>query len=161
MLKYGVALKNKYKREMEYVLISIQDFQKKLDGKIIEIDDVRLAMEALQNFRDVETNLELRIPPVEEAFYVVAKFNIPATSEELEEADSLSYMFRKLRYTANRMSENVFLLHPNFEKQLLESLENFKEECEVFCSSYMTEGPMVPGLSPREASDKLAYFQVK
>lgn len=34
----------------------------------------------------------MRIPPIEEAFYVVAKFNIPVVGDELEDADSLRYV---------------------------------------------------------------------
>jgi hypothetical protein len=37
----------------------------------------------------LQLELDLRIPPVEEAFYIVAKYNIPAVGDELEDADSL------------------------------------------------------------------------
>lgn len=160
-VKYGVGLKNRYKREMETVILSIQGFRSRLDAKIEDIDDVRMAMDAMQKFREAETDLELKIPPIEEAFLVVSKHNIPATADELEEADSLSYLFRKLRYIANRMSENIDRLHPTFQKQLHSHIQAFEEECTQFCTSYVEEGPMVSGLSPREASDKLAFFQVR
>ncbi|CAG7835361.1 unnamed protein product [Allacma fusca] len=159
ILKYGTALKNKYRREMEFVLITIQDFQKKLESDITGIDDVRIAMETLNKFREIEVDLDLRIPPIEEAFYVVAKFDIPASSDEIEEADSIRYQFSKLQLTSNEMSATVVKLYPTFNKQLLENLEIFKGHCDDFCREYETEGPMVPGLTPRQASDKLALFQ--
>jgi len=145
---------------METVILSLEALQSRLDAKIEDIEDVRLAMEALQKYREAETDLGLKIPPIEEAFFVVTKHNIPATTEELEEAESLSYLFRKLRYSANNLSGNVDRLHPTFQKQLHSSLTTFRHECTGFCASYAEEGPMVTGLIPREASDKLAFFQV-
>lgn len=159
ILKYGTALKNKYRREMEFVLITIQDFQKKLETDVNGIDDVRIAMETLNKLREVEVDLDLRIPPIEEAYYVISKFNIPATADEIEEADSVRYQLSKLHYTANAMSATVVKLYPTFSKQLMENLELFREQCDQFCHEYETEGPMVPGLTPRQASDKLALFQ--
>jgi len=103
----------------------------------------------------------MRIPPIEEAFYVVAKYNIPAIGDELEDADSLRYMYSKLQGTSNRMSETVWKLNPVFKTQLLENLETFKEDCGSFCFEYYDDGPMKSSLSPREASDRLAMFQVR
>lgn len=55
-LKYGTALKNKYKREMEFVVLSITDYQKRLETKIVEIEDVRIVMESLKKFREIEVS---------------------------------------------------------------------------------------------------------
>lgn len=104
--------------------------------------------------------MDLRIPPIEEAFYVVSKFNIPAVGDEHEEADSLRYMFQKLQDTANRMSATVVNLYPSFREQLLKDLDTFKFECDDFCVEYGEDGPMKPSLSPREASDRLLFCQV-
>jgi dynein heavy chain len=57
-LRYGTALKNKYKREMEFVVLSMQDFQRKLESKIVEIEDVRIVMETLKKFREVEVRTQ-------------------------------------------------------------------------------------------------------
>jgi len=54
ILKYGAALKCRYKREMEFLLISMDDFQKKLEMEIETIDDVRNVMETLKRFRECE-----------------------------------------------------------------------------------------------------------
>lgn len=56
-LKYGTALKNKYKREMEFVVLSLTDFQRRLETKIVEIEDVRIVMESLQKFREAEVSV--------------------------------------------------------------------------------------------------------
>lgn len=54
ILRHGTYLKNRYKREMEFVIITIQDFQKKLEGTIETIDDIRIAMDNLKKFRESE-----------------------------------------------------------------------------------------------------------
>lgn len=54
ILRHGTYLKNRYKREMEFVIITLQDFQKKLEGSIETIDDIRIAMDNLKKFRECE-----------------------------------------------------------------------------------------------------------
>ncbi len=39
---------------MEFVIITLQDFQKKLEGSIETIDDIRIAMDNLKKFRECE-----------------------------------------------------------------------------------------------------------
>jgi len=102
----------------------------------------------------------MKIHPIEEAFYVVAKFKIPTMGEEIEEADSLAYLYQKLQETANEMSAKVYDLYPALQKQLIVDIGVFQKDCETFCSNYAVDGPMKPSLSPKEASDTLAYFQV-
>lgn len=94
--------------------------------------------------------MDLRIRPIEEAFYVVAKYNIPVLGDELEDADSLSYMYSKVQDTYNRTSGTIFALCPTFKTQLMTNLQTFKEDCQEFCTEYYEEGPMKPSLTPRE-----------
>ena len=91
---------------------------------------------------------------------MVAKYNIPVLGDELEDADSLRYSMSKLQDTYNRTSDTIWKLCPTFKSQLLKNVENFKVECDIFCSEYYENGPNKPSLSPREASDRLAFFQV-
>ncbi len=59
------------------------------------------------------------------------------------------------------MDLQVLLLtvQEHFQRNLLESLSVFQGECDEFCTGYHETGPMQPGLSPKDASDKLSIFQ--
>lgn len=60
------------------------------------------------------------------------------------------------------MEVNTLLLEmqPHFQEELQNNLDKFREDSEEYCIQYRNTGPMSPGLSPREASDRLILFQV-
>lgn len=52
-------------------------------------------------------------------------------------------------------------MQPAFESDLSKNLDTFKSDKIEYVHEYRNTGPMQPGLTPREASDKLILFQVK
>ena len=44
--------------------------------------------------------------------------------------------------------------------ELIHNVAKFKKDCNRFVNDYRTQGPMVPGLPPQEASDRLVVSQV-
>lgn len=50
-------------------------------------------------------------------------------------------------------------MQPSFESELRKNLETFKTDKIDYVHEYRNTGPMQPGLTPREASDKLILFQ--
>jgi len=51
-------------------------------------------------------------------------------------------------------------IQEHFQKELIANLDIFQEDCGTFVNEYYDNGPMQPGLTPREASDRLQMFQV-
>lgn len=73
-----------------------------------------------------------------------------------------------MRYTFNQMSQRALSCHvqlldmqPQFQNELKTNLNKFREDKILYCEEYQTVGPMQPGLTPREASDRLILFQVR
>jgi dynein heavy chain len=81
--------------------------------------------------------------------------------EDLEQVDNLRYTWQQL--IARSMETNCLLLslQPHFADDLCRNLECFHRDTIQYCHDYRTSGPMIPGLTPREASDRLLLFQVK
>lgn len=52
-------------------------------------------------------------------------------------------------------------MQPTFESELRKNLDNFRTDKLEYVHEYRNAGPMQPGLTPREASDKLILFQVR
>lgn len=50
-------------------------------------------------------------------------------------------------------------MQPAFETDLRKNLDTFKSDKIEYVHEYRNTGPMQPGLTPREASDKLILFQ--
>jgi len=158
--RIGQLLRKKYHREMDYVYAVMNEMERKLERPIRDLDDIRMVIETLKKIRENEVDMELKIEPIEEAFNVLTRYDLPVDREDLELVDNVRYCWQRVLTRA--MDMNIYLLEsqPQLQKELAENLKHFKLDCVQYCHEYRTLGPMMPGLSPREASDRLIMFQV-
>lgn len=152
-------MKKKYRREMEYVYALINEMDRKLDHQIRDLDDVRLIMDTLKKIREQEVDMELKIEPIEEAFNIVTRYEVPVDQECLEQVDNLRDTWQNLLARAQESHVLLLNLQPHFENDLRNNLEKFRADNEMYCEEYRSSGPMQPGLSPRDASDRQILFQ--
>lgn len=81
--------------------------------------------------------------------------------EQFDQVDNLRYTFLQLQSRALNAQVQLLEMQPTFESELRKNLENFKSDKIEYVHEYRNAGPMQPGLTPREASDKLILFQVR
>lgn len=74
---------------MEYVYAVMSEMDRKLERQIRDLDDVRIIMETLRKIREQEVDMELKIDPIEEAFNMVTRYDVPVDRECLEQVDNL------------------------------------------------------------------------
>ena len=153
------TMQSKYKREMEYIFNQISDFDKRLDRPITDLDDIRIIMETQKKMREMEIDMDIKIETVELAFQMILKYDLQITKEEREKVDNLSHIWLELQAKAMDVQILLLTVQEHFQRDLLSNLDVFQGECDSFCTDYNVNGPMQPGLSPREASDKLQAFQ--
>jgi len=158
--RIGQLLRKKYHREMDYVYAVMNEMERKLERPIRDLDDIRMVIETLKKIRENEVDMDLKIEPIEEAFNVLTRYDLPVDREDLELVDNVRYCWQRVLTRA--MDMNIYLLdsQPQLQTELAENLKHFKLDCIQYCHEYRTLGPMMPGLSPREASDRLIMFQV-
>ncbi|XP_045150713.1 dynein axonemal heavy chain 8 [Echinops telfairi] len=152
-------LNEEYKKKMSDMIAFINEYLKKLSRPIRDLDDVRFAMEALSCIRDNEIQMDMTLGPIEEAYAILNRFEVEVTKEESEAVDTLRYSFNKLQSKAVSVQDELVQVQPKFKSNLLESVEVFQEDVLNFAESYDKEGPMVPGIPPQEASNRLQIFQ--
>ncbi|XP_063990451.1 dynein axonemal heavy chain 5 [Diachasmimorpha longicaudata] len=157
--KIGQVMKKKYRREMEYVYAVMNEMDRKLERQIRDLDDVRLIMETLKKIREQEVDMELRIDPIEEAFNIVTRYEVPVDQECLEMVETLRESWGQILARAHQSHVLLLQLQPQFEEELRNNLEKFRIDNEAYCEEYRTSGPMQTGLTPREASDRQILFQ--
>lgn len=80
--------------------------------------------------------------------------------EILEQVDNLRYTWSRLLSRALAVHVNLLQMQPQFQDELHNNLQKFRQDKIDYCNEYQTAGPMQPGLTPREASDRLILFQV-
>lgn len=62
---YGRNANMKYRTQMEETFAFIDDLNKRLSRPIKDLDDIRLAMNALKELREQEIKIDMNISPIE------------------------------------------------------------------------------------------------
>lgn len=87
------------------------------------------------------------------------KYHVPLTEEDVERVDAVRITWHRLQQRSLEHHCNLVAIQPNFRQELLDNLTQFRVDCSQFCIDYERDGPMIQGLTPREASDRLLMFQ--
>ncbi|OAF69480.1 Axonemal beta dynein heavy chain 5, partial [Intoshia linei] len=145
--------------EMQKTFDFIDDMNNRLPRPIKDLDDIRLVMSALDELRANEISIDMNLTPIEESYSMLGKHDLPVPKEETERVDSMRYSWEKLRSCALQVQSNLLEYQPKFYNELVSDVKTFNTDCTEFYDSYKTKGPMVEGLDPRDASDRLIIFQ--
>ena len=148
-----------YHNEMRHIINQIVEMDSRLDRPISNLDDIRIIMETQKKLRDIEIDTEMKIESVQIAFRLASEYKWPLTKDEEKRVNDLSKMWNDLITKSMDMQILLLTLQEHFQKDLLANLDEFQEECNSFCENYNSAGPMQPGLTPKEASDRLQMFQ--
>lgn len=65
MVVIGRHCNQKYRREMENIFTLVEEFNKKLNRPIKDLDDIRIAMAALKEIREQQIPIDFQVGPVE------------------------------------------------------------------------------------------------
>ncbi|NWV69074.1 DYH8 protein, partial [Malurus elegans] len=152
-------LNEEYKKKLLDMVSFMNEYLQRLSRPLTDLDDVRLAMEALALIQDKRTEIDFTMGPIEEAYGILNAFQVEITKEESEGVDSMRYAFSKLKAQAIVVQDELVEVQPKFKSELLEAVEVFREEVSNFETAYEAEGPMVPSIPPQEASRRLQVFQ--
>ncbi|XP_076310266.1 dynein axonemal heavy chain 8-like [Tachypleus tridentatus] len=157
----GKYLNMIYHRKMMDIVEFISESSKKLSRPINDLDDVRNAMTCLEEIRENEIKIDMMLNPIEEAYSMLSKFNLPFSKEEAEQVDTLRYSFLKLRSHSILVQNKLNEIQPKFRKELIETVEVFEQSVKKYEEEYEKTGPMEYGISSQEASERLAVFKTQ
>ncbi|KAG8442619.1 hypothetical protein GDO86_011415 [Hymenochirus boettgeri] len=159
MADLGRHCNKKYRTEMENIFLFVEDINKKLNRQIKDLDDIRIAMAALKEIREQQISIDFQVGPIEESYAMLNKYELLVAKEEIEKVDTLRYTWEKMLVRGNEVQNELMAIQPNFREELIGTVKTFIVDCSKFYSDYDLNGPMVVGLAPQEASDRLIMFQ--
>ncbi|XP_041797657.1 dynein heavy chain 5, axonemal isoform X1 [Chelmon rostratus] len=159
MVDYGLYCNRKYRSEMEQIFAFVDEAGKKLNRQIKDLDDIRIAMAALKEIREHQISIDFQVGPIEESYAMLHKYELSVAKEEADKVDTLRYTWEKLLSRSTEVQNELVALQPNFRGELISNVETFLEDCQHFYQDYDKDGPMVVGLAPQDASDRLIMFQ--
>ncbi|KAM4687754.1 dynein axonemal heavy chain 5 [Discoglossus pictus] len=159
MVDLGRHCNKKYRTEMENIFTFVEEIGKKLNRPIKDLDDIRIAMAALKEIREQQIPIDFQVGPIEESYAMLNKYELLVAKEEMEKVDTLRYTWEKLIVRGNEVQNELVAIQPNFRGELISTVQTFIEDCSDYYSDYESNGPMIVGLAPQEASDRLIMFQ--
>ena len=144
-LKYWVdlitkAVHQKYKKDMDSIIGTLLDFDKKLDRTIEDLEDIRIIMQTQKRIREIEIDLDMRIETVENAYVLITKFEFPVPKEEIEKVENLEGTWLELQKKAMHVQIMLLTVQEHFQRELVNNLVLFEEECKKFVEDYNTKG---------------------
>ncbi|XP_044063805.1 dynein axonemal heavy chain 5 isoform X5 [Siniperca chuatsi] len=159
MVDYGLYCNRKYRSDMEQIFAFVDEAGKKLNRQIKDLDDIRIAMAALKEIREHQISIDFQVGPIEESYAMLHKYELSVAKEEADKVDTLRYTWEKLLSRSTEVQNELVALQPNFRGELVSNVKTFLEDCQHFYQDYGKDGPMVVGLAPQDASDRLIMFQ--
>nr|XP_055066586.1 dynein axonemal heavy chain 5 [Misgurnus anguillicaudatus] len=159
IVDFGHHCNRKYRTEMEQIFNFVDEASKKLNRQINDLDDIRITMATLKEIREQQISIEFQVGPTEESYSMLHKYGLSVAKEEAEKVDNLRYTWEKLLARSTEVQNELVALQPNFRGELIKNVQTFVEDCQHFYQDYERDGPMVVGLAPQDASDRLIMFQ--
>ncbi|XP_017775151.1 PREDICTED: dynein heavy chain 8, axonemal [Nicrophorus vespilloides] len=157
----GKNLAIRYKEKLMEMVDFIKAQEKILAKPIKDLDDCRLAMSCLERIRENFIDMDMDLVTMEEAYATFIRFKIDISKEEVERVDTLRFNFTNMLNNAKNVQEQINNVQGPLQDELTEGVKDFVQEVIDFDIDYEANGPMIPGLSAREASDKVLLFQAQ
>ena len=158
-IAYGRSCNTKYANTMSEVFAKLDDFKKRLSSPIEDLEDIRSTMVAIQAIREDEIFIDMKIQPIEESFSLLNHHEVAIPRDQSDKVHALRYTWEELLTMTTNMQSHLIDIQPDFKGTLVSNVAVFVNDVDRFSSMYDSDGPMVPNINPREASDRLQMFQ--
>ncbi|KAJ0182474.1 hypothetical protein K1T71_001843 [Dendrolimus kikuchii] len=155
----GKLLSMAYKERVTRLMQFINDRMKTMSKKLKDLDDVRIAMICLELIREEFIGMDMELDLIEESYATFAQFNIDIPKDDADMVYGLRFAFQNMLLTSQQVQQKIVEMQGPLQKELTEGVAMFLEDVLKFDADYDAFGPMTPGLSAREASDRVIMFQ--
>ncbi|KAB0796033.1 hypothetical protein PPYR_10094 [Photinus pyralis] len=105
--------------------------------------------------------MDLCLGLMEEAYGVFTNYNIDVPKEDIERMDTLRLNFNSMLEHAKQVQYDIILAQAPLQAELIAGVATFAKDVDAFDMDYELNGPMIPGLQAREASDRVLLFQAR
>jgi len=124
------------------------------------LQELSSIMDVLREIRERESGIEQEISPVIDMYDMLERFvgSQGLGDVEGDEKFMLRSRWNDLVNYAEKVTDELGELQESFKRKLLRDIKEFVNEVVVFRNDFVANGPMVPGISPRIAVDRLRRF---
>ena len=160
-IKYSEYLHARAKTELESLTEYTRVTMGKLSRKVDDFDSLGFMMNLLREVREKESCIDMEIEPVMEMYKMLEDY-LPSGFMEEEEIDNKTVLrsnWKKLVTLALARTDELSKTQVGFKRDLVKDVAHFKTDVVQFRRDFVDSGPMVQGLAPMEAVDRLSRFK--
>ena len=133
----------------------------KLQRKVGDLDSLRFMMNLLKEVRAKESTIDMEIIPMMD-MYQMLEYYLPTGFMQKEEIDKKTVLranWKKLVNKALERTDELSKTQIGFKRGLIRDINTFKVDVVAFRQDFVKNGPMVQGIPPMDAVDKLSRFK--
>eukprot|EP00658_Telonema_sp_P-2_P083320 TRINITY_DN8993_c0_g2_i1.p1 TRINITY_DN8993_c0_g2~~TRINITY_DN8993_c0_g2_i1.p1 ORF type:complete len:4024 (-),score=1669.66 TRINITY_DN8993_c0_g2_i1:145-12216(-) len=160
--QYARNLHSKAQRELDLLTHEMEEEERQLSQPIPDqekLEDLRVMMDTLRIIRERESVAESKFLPVQHQYELLQRYQVNISKEEVDRVADLRFKWRKLRSVAERRTDEINQLQHGFKKGLTQEVQKFGTDVIAFRNDYEANGPMVEGIKPQEAMERLKRYQ--
>jgi dynein heavy chain len=160
-IKFSDNLHAQAKTKLE----QLSEFIRMTNGKVIrevrDLDTLRFIMKLLADVRERESSMEMEINPIMDMYRMLESY-LPSGFMEKEEIDKKTVLranWKKLLKQCELRTEELSKAQTKYKRTLLRDIKEFKIDVVNFREDFLRNGPMVDGINPNDAVDRLSRFK--
>ena len=146
---------------MARVFELFQTLDNKLNIEVNSLDTLRYVMLVLKEVREKESSIEMDISPIMDMYFILDHY-LPGgviNREELEQKSNMMATWRKVIEHADSVTDGLSAVQGTYKKQLIWDIRDFGMDIRAFRKDFEHYGPMVPGIKPQLALEKLKKYK--
>jgi dynein heavy chain len=149
--------------KLENLSESIKNTMKRMNREVTEadIDALGYVMTTLQDVRKKQSEIELEFGPIFHTYSILDTY-LPANVMDKDELDARAMLksnWDKLSQECEKRQDVLSTKQAEYKKTLIETVNTFKKDVKSFREGYEQKGPMVTGIAPREAVERLKRYK--
>eukprot|EP01033_Poteriospumella_lacustris_P002475 gene2475-1807_t len=159
--KFSDNLHSQAKNQLEQLTEFIRVTTGKVSREVTDLDTLSYIMSLLADVRDKESSMEMKINPIMDMYRMLESY-LSAGFMEKEEIDKKTVLrsnWKKLLKQCEARTEELSKTQTKYKRQLLKDIKEFKRDVEQFREDFLRNGPMVDGINPNDAVDRLNRFK--
>ena len=157
---FAKDLHKKARSRLDNIFEYINQTKAKLSKDVTGIDTLRYVMQTLKEVRQKEGEIELEFKPIMEMYNILDTY-LPSGMEkdEQDQRHVLKNKWKSLVELAETRQNELQQTQNSFKRDLIKSVRFLIQDVDEFRKDYEKNGPMVVGIAPREAVERLRRFK--
>jgi len=159
-IKFSDNLHSQAKAKLEQLSEYIRTTNGKVMREVRDLDTLRFTMKLLAEIRERESSMEMEITPIMEMYRTYEAY-LPSASMDKEEIDKKTVLrtnWKKLLKQCEIRTDELSKAQTKYKRTLLRDIKEFKIDVVNFREDFLRNGPMVDGINPNDAVDRLSRF---